>query len=356
MKQTAPKRPKLRKDYLTILCVLSSLAVVYFHCSNRFYVFEPTGDWVRTCIIEALTWFAVPVFYMITGATLMDYRDRYDTKTYFKKRLKKALIPFLLWSLLWFIKNDIYDVCRATGAISIDLSASLGHFFTGSFTPTFWFFIPLFAIYLCIPVLSLIPKPSRQNAFKYIILLGLIFNSFLPLISDMLGIEYNFNFTLASNFLIYPIIGYYLSHYKLEKKERLSIYILGAFSLLYLIIFTIISSFQKGETVDLLWNREYILVALFSSSVFLGTKDLFRHKKHSKVKQRTIKICNFLAPATSGVFILHFFIMGIIKEPLHVDDASVFWQLLAPLLIFIVCIAITKIIQKIPILKHLLPE
>lgn len=36
---------------------------------------------------------------MIPGATLIDYRDRCTTAEYFKKRIKKTVIPFLFWSI-----------------------------------------------------------------------------------------------------------------------------------------------------------------------------------------------------------------------------------------------------------------
>ncbi|MCQ3915525.1 MAG: hypothetical protein MJ195_02075 [Mycoplasmoidaceae bacterium] len=36
---------------------------------------------------------------MISGATLIGYRDRYDTKTYFKHRIKRCFIPYLIYSI-----------------------------------------------------------------------------------------------------------------------------------------------------------------------------------------------------------------------------------------------------------------
>ena len=40
---------------------------------------------------------------MITGTTLMQYRERYDTKTFFKKRFSKVLVPFLFWAIVMII-------------------------------------------------------------------------------------------------------------------------------------------------------------------------------------------------------------------------------------------------------------
>lgn len=54
--------------------------------------------------IEVLFYWAVPIFFMLTGATLMRYRERYDTKTFLLKRFQRTVIPFLAWStILYFV-------------------------------------------------------------------------------------------------------------------------------------------------------------------------------------------------------------------------------------------------------------
>lgn len=46
-------------------------------------------------VIESVMYFAVPCFFMISGANLMDYRKRYGTKTFLIKRTKKTIIPYI---------------------------------------------------------------------------------------------------------------------------------------------------------------------------------------------------------------------------------------------------------------------
>lgn len=89
-----------KKNYITLLKVLSAISVVYLHANGCFWTFSSEKRyWATANVIESFFYFAVPVFFMITGATLIDYRDRYDTKTFFKKRFQKTAIPFLLWSV-----------------------------------------------------------------------------------------------------------------------------------------------------------------------------------------------------------------------------------------------------------------
>ncbi|XCB29844.1 hypothetical protein RQN30_11930 [Arcanobacterium hippocoleae] len=43
---------------------------------------ESGKNWAAALAIETIFFFAVPIFFMLTGATLLRYRDRYDTQTF----------------------------------------------------------------------------------------------------------------------------------------------------------------------------------------------------------------------------------------------------------------------------------
>ena len=51
-------------------------------------------------MIECVFYFAVPVFFMISGAMLIDFNKKYSLREYFTKRINKALIPYIVWSFL----------------------------------------------------------------------------------------------------------------------------------------------------------------------------------------------------------------------------------------------------------------
>ena len=88
-----------KKDtrYLSFLSVVACLAVVFLHTNGCFWNFSATGRyWLTANIIESVFYFAVPVFFMISGATLIDYSERYSTTVFFKKRILKTVIPFVI--------------------------------------------------------------------------------------------------------------------------------------------------------------------------------------------------------------------------------------------------------------------
>lgn len=75
--------------YFDILNIIACLAVCYLHCNGGVHSFSNTRFWKESLVIEVLCYFAVPIFIMLSGATLLKYKERYTTKQYFKKRIEK---------------------------------------------------------------------------------------------------------------------------------------------------------------------------------------------------------------------------------------------------------------------------
>ena len=75
-----------RLYYIDILNILSCFAVVVLHCSGGVFYYQKTRLWFIYMFLQTVAHFAVPVFFMLTGANLLDYRKKYDTKTFFIKR------------------------------------------------------------------------------------------------------------------------------------------------------------------------------------------------------------------------------------------------------------------------------
>lgn len=91
-----------RLYYIDILNILSCFAVVVLHCSGGVFYYQKTRLWFIYMFLQTVAHFAVPVFFMITGANLLDYRKKYDTKTFFKKTCRKntCTVSFLVAALL----------------------------------------------------------------------------------------------------------------------------------------------------------------------------------------------------------------------------------------------------------------
>lgn len=336
------------KNYISILNVLACIGVVILHTFETGYTSD--ANFVFEVLIRAIAYCAVPVFFMITGATLIDYRERYDTKTFFKKRLLKVIIPLIIWSIIYFIINFF------KGKFSInDLSFKFvfEYFFLVKTNPIFWFFVVIIGIYLAIPVISLIPQETRRKAFLYIIIITFVFNQFLPDLLYHLNLNYNYDlkFPLTySGWISFIFIGYYIDKYEIVKKHRVIIYVLGIIGFLTMVVPTIFISYHKNESCS--WFDEYYDApcVLYSASVFLFFKSKINN---NQIVTKIIPFFNFVAPTTLGIYVLHIAIRDFLR---YFYTYSYFgMNLVLTLSILTICFIVVKIVQKIPGLRHIFP-
>lgn len=327
------------KNYISILNVLACIGVVILHTFETGYTSD--ANFVFEVLIRAIAYCAVPVFFMITGATLIDYRERYDTKTFFKKRLLKVIIPLIIWSIIYFIINFF------KGKFSInDLSFKFvfEYFFLVKTNPIFWFFVVIIGIYLAIPVISLIPQESRRKAFLYIIIITFVFNQFLPDLLYHLNLNYNYDlkFPLTySGWISFIFIGYYIDKYEIVKKHRVIIYVLGIIGFLTMVVPTIFISYHKNESCS--WFDEYYDApcVLYSASVFLFFKSKINN---NQIVTKIMPFFNFVAPTTLGIYVLHIAIRDFLR---YFYTYSYFgMNLVLTLSILTICFIVVKIVQK----------
>lgn len=339
----------MKKNYISILNVLACIGVVILHTFETGYTSD--ANFVFEVLIRAIAYCAVPVFFMITGATLIDYRERYDTKTFFKKRLLKVIIPLIIWSIIYFIINFF------KGKFSInDLSFKFvfEYFFLVKTNPIFWFFVVIIGIYLAIPVISLIPQETRRKAFLYIIIIiTFVFNQFLPDLLYHLNLNYNYDlkFPLTySGWISFIFIGYYIDKYEIVKKHRVIIYVLGIIGFLTMVVPTIFISYHKNESCS--WFDEYYDApcVLYSASVFLFFKSKINN---NQIVTKIMPFFNFVAPTTLGIYVLHIAIRDFLR---YFYTYSYFgMNLVLTLSILTICFIVVKIVQKIPGLRHIFP-
>lgn len=72
---------------IDVMNIAACVAVVALHVNGGIWGFARNLNWAMMLITECVCYWAVPVFFMITGATLLDYRLRYSTKVFFFKAL-----------------------------------------------------------------------------------------------------------------------------------------------------------------------------------------------------------------------------------------------------------------------------
>lgn len=341
-----PKSSK--KLFIDVLVVLSCFAVVVLHC-NGCYWGRPTGKtWISANILESLFYFAVPCFFMITGYTLIDYKSRYSTKIYFKKRIVRTVIPFIIWSVIGFLIHFY-----AWGAAQYE---GIPQFILGilnaKFVDIYWFFIYLFAIYLSIPFITNVS--NKIEIFPWVILYAFVSYSIIPFICQLFGFSLSAGYSspISAGYIIYVLLGYYLGNIQISKRSRHITYSFGIAGLLLHCIGTILCS-PDGQINHLFKGYLNFPCVLYSVSIFIFCKYtnwsyIYRYKP-------LLYCLKTIAASSLGVYLIHIYFVRASFWTLHIPYASWTFRTLGAIVIFVLCVLIVSFVRRLPLGKFIFP-
>ena len=214
--------------FLSFLQCICAISVVTLHTNGIFWKFSQTERyWFTANIVESLFYFAVPIFFMITGATLLNYQERYSTKEYFVRRIKKTVFPYVCWSFIGILfllavhginSKDVTFVWVINGLLS-----------TNQIIGIYWFFAPLFCVYLSIPIFASIEKEKKKSVAAYVILLSLVVNITIPFTIQVLesNIVWKIRLLAASEYIFYIWGGVLpIFFFNIQKNKSIGIFCL----------------------------------------------------------------------------------------------------------------------------------
>ena len=358
--------PNSKTVYISFISVLSAVAVVLMHADVSFWMGLDKPFWPVANIIENVSYFAVPVFFMISGATLIDYRERYSTKDFFVKRFKKTVIPFLAWSvfaLLWSYRKVLWAMLLGQPNNGLDwtfYSVTNGILNT-KFRDIYWFFIPLFCIYLIIPLFASVSKERRIKIFTYIVGISSVINFVVPFIFALLkrycAVDYTWPFKIyvGYEYLYYALVGYVLHKSSYKLSHRLIIYGVGLAGLLMLILGCYYESkYNPNKTVMLFKGYYNLPIVMYSTGMFLFLKQAGMRIKSEKA----IKTFNFLSSYTFPIYLIHRYYLDVFEENLHfvhMNRDSLIYVISATVLALVLSILTTMLLRKIPVLRNIVP-
>lgn len=226
---------------------------------------------------------------------------------------------------------------------------------------TLWFFVPLFCIYLSIPLLSAVQKEFRIKIYLYIAVTALIVNVYIPFVIDWVNLTtktkliWPFEIKAASEYLLYVIIGYLLHHLTLKPKIRAVIYCLAVIGLFIHMIGTHCLSMQDGAINSLFKGYTKLPCFLYSAGVFVFVKQAFT-RRHFRPADRFVA---FVQPYTFGIYLTHMYLfvpVAGLLHLLHIDESfTVSAVILKTLITIPLCIVIIYLLRKIPFIKKTVP-
>lgn len=338
---THPKKSKDMKDtnrivWADFLRLIAILMVICIHCADPFNVSPEArsnpeynfwgsiyGAFLRPC---------VPLFVMLTGMLLLPVRE--ETGPFYKKRMMRVLVPFVVWSFLYtifpwltgLVGLDSSILSRMFAYAGESPSQSLGDslhnlwmipFNFHTYTVHLWYIYMLLGLYLYLPFFSAWVKQASKKQIR--IFLGLwCITLFLPYCREFLsenlggtcawndfGILYYF-----SGFCGYLLLGSYLK----DTGNRLSAgKTVGLSIILFAVGYAVTYDGFREMTARLdATERQVELFFLYCSpNVMMMTVAVWLLAQ--KVKITSAFLVRALANLTRcglGIYLIHYFLVG----------------------------------------------
>lgn len=217
----------------------------------------------------------------------------------------------------------------------------------------YWFFPPLFALYLAIPAFSQISEDKRKNTFLYGSAIAFIICSCLPLLLSFLKVSFNMPVIGGAGYCEYLFLGYYITHYNIPKKIRTRmIYPLGAFGLLLRYVGTLVESFHIEAVGGTFSGYERFPCVVFSVAVFVWFWYHDWSFLNSGKKKHFLRV---VSGASFGVYLTHFYILRYFVDTLQLDMQSWQWRVWGVPAVYLSSLIITLALKRVPRINKLVP-
>lgn len=152
-------RPKLPE--IDLIRAIAIIAVVLIHGTSSATLLPiGSGSQAIFFILNKASLFTVPLFIWISGVVLFyTYYDRWEpgmSRVFWTKRLRRILIPYVLWSLFYYLFNQV----MFHGNIRFDLIYFIKLLISGNASYHLYYMVIIVQFYLLFPLLITVVRRS----------------------------------------------------------------------------------------------------------------------------------------------------------------------------------------------------
>ena len=316
-------------DFVKFIAIFMMIAV---HCTDNVTPAERSEPWYNLwgSFYGSFMRPAIPLFVMVTGALLLPVRQ--NISVFYKKRLTRLVVPFIIWSVLYNLFPWITGVLRLSPTVINDFFAwaEPDQSFSGALhnilmipfnfsmlAVQMWYVYLLIGLYLYMPIFSAWIKQAsikEQQVFLFLWFISL----FIPYLREYLtkdlwgtcswnefGLLYYF-----AGFNGYLLLGYYIVNNDINFSwSKLAIVGVPSFAVGYCITFFGFKSVtavpgQPAELVELFFTYCSPNVLMMTLPVFLVVRKI----QFSSVIIRRFSVS--ISTCTFGIWMSHYLFLG----------------------------------------------
>ncbi|WML24850.1 acyltransferase family protein [Neobacillus sp. OS1-33] len=341
----------MRKYYLDWLRVYAIIAVVMIHVSAGVVLINlhkhNPSFFLAGNLYETIARYAVPIFFMISGALMLGKRGEISLRGFLLKRTSKILVPLICWSIFYYL----YKVSKGTFDFSVP--QFFRYLLTDQINYHLWFMYAILGLYLITPLLVILIKNAKRVEIEYFLLLWGIGTVISAFVRYYFGFTYKLELNHVAGNIGFFVLGYYLDHYDFTKKFKRTVNITGLIGVVVTFFLTYwYTQNNNGQLVTYWYSNFAPNVVFVSMAIFLGMKSL-------NIKKALPPVLNLLSIYSFGIYLVHALVIYFLKDySLYLDSNRIHPMITVPINIFIILSISTLmvyIIKKLPFLNKLIP-
>ena len=342
-------------QWLDTLRALAMLGVIINHVSsplvNMTYGKNMPYWWIGN-IADSAVRFAVPLFLMLSGATLLG--KKYKLSNYYKRRFSRVLIPFLFWLVIYWVYRwaMLSPKLQPHDFVSIQKWA-VQLFLKEGVSKHFWYIYMILSLYIFVPFIGNGLQKLNLSVVSNLLLFWVILTfacKSIPL--NMYGWSGDYGTKLLGYLLHsgYLLLGYYLIKLPVyEGKIRILAAVIFFITVAISATFTYIFS-QKVQRLDLsIYSYLSINTIIQSIAIFVWIKD-------TSVKNKVLaSVYSTISNYSYGIYLVHIIVIGILfRNGIYCKSAHPLISLpILTLLVTFFSFGIIYVLRKIPYGKYI---
>ncbi|MBN1604792.1 MAG: acyltransferase family protein [Chitinispirillaceae bacterium] len=322
------------------------------------YDLSGSGYWWTGNVYNSLVRWCIPVFFMISGAFLVENAGKESLRQFFSRRFGRIFIPFIVWSgiyFLWRVYGNGERVSFYSFPVLLLKEPVYYHL---------WFIYILIELYLLAPLSGVYVRHADVRNLLFFLTIWFVFGSVLPMVQSCCGATTFFSAVTSEsviNYIGYFIIGSTLREYSAGRKMSVLLlvlffisFFLTAYGTYYMTVIR-----NGGVFSDCFYDYFSVNVLIMSVSIFILVKScrIFNSINLSWSSRHLSTV----ASAVPGVYFIHALVLAILKKGLLgiTMSETVFGPVIGiPLfasVIFVVSLAIVLLVRSIPVVKRIVP-
>jgi len=300
----------------------AALSVVAIHVTGS-YIYSSSGAFLWNLTMR----YAVPLFIILSGFVLFQSeknKKSFSCVTFWSKRLKKILIPYVLWNMIYMIYFSRHDMVKITGNISGFLKDLGINSLTGKGTYHLYFMLIVLQLYLFYPLIRLAARKYMKTTLLVSFGITLYCQTIIYLgVQNKVAIPQTYIpfFMLLPVWVFFFVFGmYFSSNIESLKEKFVGKYIItGALWAISLMILIIDTKLTKTQEISM---KPSVIVYSILSFVFFYCVAY----KFANTRNPIGRLLDFLSEQSFLIYFSHVLFLDMVVSFSYIAGFGEYWE------------------------------